>query len=78
MIRFKAFGIASRQVLGVYEDHVLVMEYHKPDPNGPLMYMVDDDKEPQWMVRIVKQSKAPDLPHDDDCNCDLCIGRLGE
>jgi hypothetical protein len=66
VIRFKAFGVVSRQVLGTYEDHVLVMEYHKPDPNGPLMYLIDDGKDPQWAVRIFKEPKLLPAPRGDE------------
>jgi hypothetical protein len=57
VISFKAFGVASRQVLATHEDHVVIMEYLKPDPNGPLMYLIDDGKEPQWCLRIVREPK---------------------
>lgn len=45
-----SMSIDRVEIVEEHEDHVVMIEYLKPDPNGPYLVMSDYD-EPTWAAR---------------------------
>jgi hypothetical protein len=54
-----SMSVDRREIVEVHDDYVVVVEYLKPDPNGPYWVMSDYD-EPTWAARKFEE---PRLPH---------------
>jgi hypothetical protein len=51
-------SLDHRQVIEVHADHVVVIEWLKPDPNGVYLVMSDHD-EPKWAARRFEEPRGP-------------------
>lgn len=47
-------SLDRRQIVEEHEDHIVVMEWLKPDPNGVYLVMSDYD-EPTWAARRYRE-----------------------
>lgn len=54
-----SMSVDRREVTEVHADHVVVVEYLKPDPKGPFLVMSDYD-EPTWAARKTLEPRATD------------------
>lgn len=52
-----SMSIERREIAEVHDDHVVVIEYLKPDPAGPFLVMSDYD-EPTWAARKIVEPRG--------------------
>jgi hypothetical protein len=55
-MKWRAFRVASRQIIEDMGDYVIVLENLEPDQAGPLLIR-EDDREITWVIREVIEPK---------------------
>lgn len=54
-------SLDRQEIVEVHDDHVVVVEYLKPDPQGPYLVMSNYD-EPTWAARKYSRPNTGERP----------------
>jgi hypothetical protein len=50
-VKWLAFSVVEQRIVEDCGDYVIMRDVMLPDPDGPILLRVDDEREPEWVAQ---------------------------